>query len=458
MSAIDTNVRPTPGTPRAYHFPSFSSRTLPSGLRVVVAPVRKLPLVTVLALVDAGSLADPAGQEGVAQLTASLLSEGTGTLTGAALTELVEAMGSTLDSGADWDSSVVKLTTLSSRLEDALSLLGRVLTEPTLSEDEFERLRTERIAELLQQRSEPRALADEALARVIYAPGARYSRPDGGTEQSVRALTIAQLRAFYAARYSPHVTTVVLVGDVGVDDGVAMVERVLGGWRGDTPVPYGAPDAALVAPRGVHIVRKADAPQSELRVGLVGPARLTPDYFPLVLCNAILGGLFSSRLNLNLREAHAYTYGAHSGFDWRRGAGPFSMDTAVQSDVTAAAVREIMTEFDRMRSEPVTDSELSLAQSYLDGVFPIRFETTRAIASALASQAIFGLPNDYYDTYRGNIRAVTAAEILRVAQQHLDPSRLQVVAVGDPDAIAEPLSALDLGAVTVTDAADTLAQ
>lgn len=456
MITIDTNQRPTPGAPRAYAFPSFTRHTLPNGLRVVIAPVRKLPLVTVLALVDAGSVADPAGEEGVAQLTASLLTEGTGALSGAALAELVESMGSTLDAGADWDSSVVKLTTLSSRLPEAIGLLARVLTEPALPTDEFQRLRHERIADLLQQRSEPRSLADEAFSQAVYAPGARYAMPDGGTERSVRALTIEQLRTFYAARYSPPATTLVLVGDLTVDDGIALVTRVLGGWSGSTPAPCPAPDSTLVTPRGVHIVRKADAPQSELRVGHVGLPRLTADYFPLVLCNAILGGLFSSRLNLNLREKHAYTYGASSGVDWRRWAGPFSMDAAVQSDVSAAAVSEILTEFDRMRAEPVTESELSLAISYLDGVFPIRFETTRAIASALASQSIYGLTDDYYDTYRANIRAVTAGDILRVAQTHLHPDRLQVVAVGDPEQIREPLAALGIGAVTVTDAEDTL--
>jgi len=370
----------------------------------------------------------------------------------------VELMGSSLDSGADWDSSVVKLTTLSSRLPDAISVLARVLTEPSLPEDEFQRLRTERLADLLQQRSEPRSLADEAFAQVIYAPGARYAKPDGGTEQSVRSLTLEQLRAFHADRYSPVVTTVVLVGDVSVDEGVAMVTRVLGGWTGTRPADSPAPDSTLSSARGVRIVRKVDAPQSELRVGHVGPARLTPDYFPLVLCNAILGGLFSSRLNLNLREEHAYTYGAHSGFDWRRWAGPFSMDAAVQSDVSAKAVREILNEFEKIRSEPVTTSELSLAQSYLDGVFPIRFETTRAIASALASQSIFGLPVDYYDTYRASIRAVTAEQILSAAQTYLDPSRLQVVAVGDSEAISADLEALSVGAVTVTDPVDTLGQ
>jgi zinc protease len=425
-------------------------------LRVVVAPVRKLPLVTVLALVDAGSVADPAGQEGVAQLTASLLTEGTGTLTGAALAEVVELMGSTLDAGADWDSSVVKLTTLSSRLPEALALLARVLTEPALPEDEFLRLRNERLAELLQQRSEPRSLADDAFAQAIYAPTARYAKPDGGSEQSVRALTLEQLRAFYSARYSPRVTTVVLVGDLSVDDGITLVTRALGDWKGVVPTRCGAPDTVRSVPRGVRIVRKADAPQSELRVGHVGVQRLTSDYFPLVLCNAILGGLFSSRLNLNLREEHAYTYGAHSGVDWRRWAGPFSMEAAVQSDVSGKAVREMLNEFDRIRAEPVTPSELSLAISYLDGVFPIRFETTRAIASALASRSIYSLPADYYDTYRANIRAVTADDILRVAKAHLDPARLQVVAVGDPEAIRAPLAELGIGDVTVIDAVDTL--
>ena len=456
MTAVDTNIRPQPGPPRAYAFPSFSRHVLPNGLRVVIAPVRKLPLVTVLALVDAGSVADPAGQEGVAQLTASLLTEGTGTLSGAALADLVESMGSSLDAGADWDASVVKLTTLSSRLHDAIGLLARVLTEPSLPEDEFQRLRHERLAELLQQRSEPRSLADEAFSKAIYAPGARYAMPDGGSEQSVQGLTIEQVRAFYAARYSPAATTVVLAGDLSEDHGLALVQSVLGAWRGGVPPVCAPPDLALNTARGVRIVRKADAPQSELRVGHVGPPRLTADYFPLVLCNAILGGLFSSRLNLNLREEHAYTYGAHSGVDWRRWAGPFSMDAAVQSDVTAAAVSEILKEFDRMRSEPVSESELSLAISYLDGVFPIRFETTRAIASALSSQAIYGLADDYYDSYRAHIRAVTAADILRVAQEYLHPDRLQVVAVGDPEQITAPLAALDIGAITVTDAADTL--
>jgi zinc protease len=167
--------------------------------------------------------------------------------------------------------------------------------------------------------------------------------------------------------------------------------------------------------------------------------------------NAILGGLFSSRINLNLREAHGYTYGAHSGFDWRRWAGPFAAETAVQRDVTADAVREILVEIDRMRESPVTPSELSLATSYLDGVFPIRFETTAAVATALANLVLYGLAGDYYDSYRANVRAVTAPDVLAAARTHLHPDRLQLVVVGDQEGVREPLERMAIGPLTVTD-------
>jgi predicted Zn-dependent peptidase len=203
----------------------------------------------------------------------------------------------------------------------------------------------------------------------------------------------------------------------------------------------------------VHIVGKADAPQSEIRVGHVSLPRLNADYFPLIVMNAILGGLFSSRLNLNLREAHAYTYGAHSGFDWRRAPSPFEISTAVETGVTANAIREIVFELTRIRESEVSDAELSLAVSYLDGVFPIRFETTAAVAGGLANLEIFRLPSDYFDSYRAHVRSVTAADVLRVAREHLDPGRLQIVVVGDPVAVNASLSETGAGPITMYDPA-----
>jgi zinc protease len=322
---------------------------------------------------------------------------------------------------------------------------------PVLPAREIERLKGERLAELLQMRAEPRGLADETLDRVVYAPGARYALPAGGTEQSVGRLTRDAVATFYAKRYHPGAVTVVVVGDVIASEVERLAEATLGRWRGVVQPAAPQPDRSTPHGRRVHIVTKADAPQSELRLGHVGLPRTTPDYFPVLLMNAVLGGLFSSRINLNLRETHGYTYGAHSAFEWRRWAGPFSIDAAVARDVTAAAVREVLTELDRIRAEPVTASELSLATSYLDGVFPIRYETTAAIAAALGNLVVFGLSPDYYDRYRANVRAVTTDAALVAARAHIFPDRLQLIVVGDPGTVRGPLEELDFGPITVYD-------
>jgi zinc protease len=446
-----TPGRPLPGASRPYAFPRFERRTLSNGLGLVVAPLPKLPVVTLLALIDAGAVTDRPGEEGLAQLTARTLSEGAGGRDGAALTEDVERLGTAIDASADWDAALVRLTVLSSRLSEAMAVLGDVLMAPSLPAREVERLKAERLAELLQLRAEPRGLADETLDRVVYAADARYARPAGGTEHSVSSLTPDAVAGCYAARYHPGVVTLIVAGDVETGAVERLAEATLGKWRGVARGQIATPDRAATDGRRVHLVAKPGAPQSELRIGHTGIPRAHPDYFPAVVMNAILGGLFSSRINLNLREAHGYTYGAHSGFDWRRWAGPFAAETAVQQDVTADAVREVLFEIDRMRESPVMPSELSLATSYLDGVFPIRFETTDAVATALANLVLFGLPGDYYDSYRANVRAVTAEHVLAAARTHLHPDRLHLVVVGDPDAVRTPLERMAVGPVTVWD-------
>ncbi len=242
------------------------------------------------------------------------------------------------------------------------------------------------------------------MERFVYAPESRYATPDGGNERSVAGLTRADVVDFYRSRYRPQSVTVVVVGDISIAEAERLVEGVLGKWT----APGGRPGHVRVADRGapggsaVHLVTRADASQSELRLAHVGLPRSTPDYFAVTVMNSILGGLFSSRVNLNLREVHAYTYGAHSTFEWRRGAGPFSVSTAVQSASTDAAAREVLLEIERMRETDVSDGELSLATSYLAGVFPIRYETTSAIATALANLVIYGLRDDFYDSYRAD--------------------------------------------------------
>jgi zinc protease len=434
--------KPSPASPRDYNFPHFDRRTLSNGVQLLVAPVSKLPLITVVAIVEAGASVEPHDQRGVAALTARLLLEGTVKMDGAALAEQFERIGASVEAHADWDVATVSLTALSDRLPDVLALVRDLLQWPAFSEREVQRLKEQRLADLLQQLAEPRALADEQFAHATYDAAARYAEPAEGNAASVRALNRTDVHTFHVARYQPGGTTLIFTGDVTVDTAVALAESLFSDWKGVCPAPAPSGIDAAQPGRLVRVVAKADASQSELRVGHAGLPRTAADYFDVMVMNAVLGGLFSSRINLNLREAHGYTYGAYSAFEWRRGAGPFVVQTAVKSDMTGAAVQEILNEIERIRTAPISEDELTLATSYLNGVFPIRYETTAAIAGALQNLVIHGLPEDYYDVYRSKVRAVTTGSVLRAAQQHLHPEQLRIVVVGDPDIVAAPVAAV----------------
>ncbi len=440
--------RPQPSPPRAYHFPAFRETTLDNGVRVITCPLPKLPLVTIVVVIDNGSATEPRGKEGIARITAKSLIEGTTRLLGSELSDALEKLGTAIHAGADWDSSMLRVTFLSEHLDRVIGLLGDVILEPTFPEREVQRLKDERIADLVQIESEPRALADQRFEEFLYSSDSRYARPAEGSRESVSALAREDVEVFHRASYAAARTTVVVAGDVAPDVITSKLAARLGRCTtaASSAAGAGANSSARMI-RTVRIVEKADAPQSEVRVGHVGVPRSHRDYFSLVVMNAVLGGLFGSRINLNLREVRGYTYGASSYFDWRRDAGPFVISTAVQSEVTAAALKEIFLEVDRMRVEKVSESELSLAKDYLDGVFPIRYETTSAIASALANMTIHNLPRDYYDTYRHNVQRVSAADVLRAAYDHLRPAEMQTLIVGHRALVRDAVAELGIGSV-----------
>ena len=454
MSAATRPARPAPLPPRPYRFPPFERRRLASGLNLVVAPVRKLPLATVCVVAEAGAVADPAGREGIASLTAKLLLEGTKSLSGSDLADKFEKLGAVVETETLWDVSIISVTALSQHLDSALRLLGGVLSAPAFLPREVERLRTERVAELLTQHTEPRGLADDMFASVVFERDSRYSRPIDGTEKSVGAITPEDVRAFFEKRYRAGGLTVVIAGDIAVADAEKMVQSALAPVLSGTPGAATASDAQPSKTRGLFLVPKAGAQQAELRVGHSGTVRNHPDYYAIVIMNAILGGLFSSRINLNLRERHGYTYGASSRFEWRRQRGPFTVSTAVQTEVTGKAATEVLAEIERIRESEVSTDELSLATSYLDGVFPIRFETTASIADALVTLTTFSLPDDFHDEYRERIRAVTTADVLRVAKKHLAPDQLQMLVVGDESLLEKQLEELKFAALTRRDPKD----
>jgi zinc protease len=448
--------RPTAAAPRAWSFPHIETRALEGDLTLLVAPVHTLPLVSVLVVTDAGADNDTPGREGRAALTAQAMLEGTATRDGAALAEAAEQLGTSLDCSADWDGAYASCTSLTDKADRAVALLGEVLATPSFPASELERLRRERLADIAQTHKEPRGLADEHFAASVYQETSRFSAPLGGTRASVSTLDADACRAHCEARWRRGGSTVIVVGDITPDRAAALISRGLAGWRGAAVPRTPVNDARAAGGRRVTVVDRPGATQSELRVGHVAVPRTHPDYFPLVLGNAILGGLFNSRLNMNLRERHGYTYGAGSGFDWRRQAGPFVASAAVETAVTEPAMREMLAELAAIRETPVTADELDLAQRYLDGVFPLRYETTGAIANALAARVTFGLADDWFTRYRERVRAVTAEDIQRAMATHLSPDAWQVVVVGDAATVAPVLEGMALGPVRVVSAeADT---
>ncbi len=451
-----TQERPRPGAVRPYQFPRSERLALPNGLQVIVVPVRRLPVIAVNFVTDAGAMMESPGDEGLAQLTARGLLEGSGERRGDEMMELFERLGASIDSGASWDSAIVKVSGLAPRLDTMLELLGEVVLTPTFPEHEVERLKSERLAELLQLRAEPRQLADEMLAVAVYARDSRYAHPQDGSAESVTALSADSLRRFHAERYRPAGSAIVIAGDVPPEHAFTTAAHVFGAWKAVSPSAVTVVDRPARRARAMHLVKKTNAQQSEMRLGHVAVPRASANFFPVLVMNAVLGGLFSSRINLNLREAHGYTYGASSYFDWRRAAGPFVVSAAVRSDVTGDAAREVLSEIDRIRTEPITENELSLATSYLDGVFPVKYETVGAVANALTAAIVFALPDDYFDRYRANVRAVTVDDVLMSAQSYLHPDQLQLLVVGDPAIIRSPLERMEFGPLISHDRTDIL--
>lgn len=424
--------RPGSGAARPYRFPEVARLRTSSGIRIAVATTRRLPLVTVHVVVDGGAIRESPDQAGVALLTSRGLVEGTLEISADDVAERFELLGSSISPSADWESMQLQCTVLPAHVGEAFALLGQLVRAPAFRGSDMQRLRDERVADLLQRDTEPRELADDEFVFSLYQPGERLGLPIGGESKSISRLTKESTSIWHRAVVRPSQLSIVVVGDVSPAEIESIVGDELGGWA-STSTTLPIPNAGRVrSERHVRVVEIEGAAQSELRIGHIGPPRRHPDYYALTVMNAILGGLFGSRINLNLRESHGYTYGASSGFSWRRDGSVFVLSTAVGTDVTVPAIEEINGELSRIREEAVAPAELSLAVDHLEGVFPLRFETTEALATALTLQGVYELPELYFDEYRSRIRAVTAEDVLRVAQQHLVPDHLHSVIVGNP--------------------------
>lgn len=450
---LDRTEAPAPGRLRPFHFPAIERFELPNGVPVLFARSGGFGVVSMMVIMEAGGVHEGGDRAGLASLTTALLESGSGERSAVQIADEVERLGLQLDTAASWDAAHVDLTGLATRMLAGAEIVGDLIRRPSFPLPEVERLRDETLAGIVQRRAEPRGLANEMAARYIFSSDSPFARPLGGTTETVTGLTRADVEAYHAARFSPHGATVVIAGDLDAGQALELAEAGLADWTGPAPEPAVAEAGPRFRATEIVIVDRPGSVQSEIRVGHVGVPRDTGDYFSIIVLNAILGGAFSSRLNMNLRERHGFTYGISSSFVMRRQPGPFLVSTAVQTEVTAAALTEIFSEIRGMREAPVKDRELEDARNYLAGTFPLRLQTTEGIASRLAELAIYHLPLDYFDVYRERIGDVTPGGVLEAARAHLRPEAAAVVIVGDAKAIRSDVEALELGAVRVVDSA-----
>lgn len=449
MSKLNRERAPAAGTVRPFHFPAIHREPLENGLTVVSARHRDLPLVTAQVMVDAGAAGEPRGLAGLASLTAATLETGAGDRTGEALAWEFERLGVELHTSTTWDALLLRATAPTERIEPTLALLAQVARAPSFPENEVQRLRGEQAADILQRRKEPRALANDMVGRFLYAPGVPYAHPLSGSLETVNSLDRPAIVEYHRRRFGPSASTVFLVGDVDQPDAQRLVQAHFGDWVGDAVAAVDFAITPATDTREVHIVDRPGAVQSEIRLAQSGVDRHHADYFALEVMNSLLGGAFTSRLNLNLRERQGFTYGIRSQFVYRRRPGPFLIQTAVATDVTAPAVGEILNEVDGLQRDGATPDEVAAARDYLGGILPLELQTTEQLANRLKDLTIFSLPDDYFQHYRAGIMAVTPPDVIRVARQHLQPDRMVVIVVGDAAAIRNDLEAMDIGAVQV---------
>ena len=445
----DRSKPPALGPTPQLKLPPIQKRALSNGLSVWIVEAHKVPLVQVNLLVQAGSGDDPAGKFGLSSLTAAMLDEGAGTKTALQIADEIEFLGADLSTTSSFDASAVRLNVPVTRLAAALPIMADVAVRPTFPQAELDRLRQERLTALLQARDDAAQVAPLAFARTVFGSTHRYGTAAMGTPATLKAFTITDLRSFHATHYQPSNATLVVVGDVRVDTVLPLLEKHFGGWKAaaGTPRTVVAPAPQLTQPQ-VVIVDMPGAPQSQVRIGWVGVARSTADYFTLQVLNTILGGSFTSRLNQNLREKNQFSYGASSRFDMRLSAGPFFAGAGVQTDKTADALREFFNELNAI-GKPVGAEELAKAKNYVALGFPSEFETSGDLASHIEEMIVYKLPDTYFERYVASIQAVTAEDVQRAAARYIQPGHFAIVVAGDRKAIEAGIRDLKLGTVRV---------
>ena len=421
--------------------------TLANGLTLILSERKTVPLVATSLVFRTGSDANPLDKPGLANFVAAMLDEGTATKNALQIADEVAVLGGSLGTSSSMDASTITARSLAKNFPALLNVVADVVLNPSFPAAEVDRQRAQRLAQLVQQREDPGSVAAVTMAMALYGPKHPYGYPEIGTEASVKAMTVGDMQAFWKQNFVPNNAALIVAGDITMPELRALADKAFGGWQRGTPA-----QPQLSVPQTTDakvIVVNKPGPQTQVRVGAIGAPRSSADFRPLQLMNVTLGGSFSSRVNMNLREKNGYTYGASSQFTFRKAAGPFQVASGVRTEVTGPAVGEMINELRGIIANPVTADELRRAKDSMSNSLPGAFETNGNAIGNFANVFTYSLPLDYYSRYAEQVAAVTAVQTADVARRYVDPSRMVVVAVGDLEKIEPELKKLGLGVTEV---------
>ncbi len=430
--------QPAPKADPKFTLPNIEKTELSNGLEVWLVKQSELPIVSMNMVFKTGSTNDPQNLSGLSDFTAGLLDEGTKKRSAEEIANEVQSIGAQLFAGGNDDASTVRMATLTKNFDKALDIYADVILNAEFPEKEVDTYRKRVIVGLLQRRDNPNAIANLVYNKILYG----VEHPYGVTlsEKSAKAINREELIKFRDNFYRPNNAVLIVVGDADLKTLKPKLESSFKDWKVGGVSQVSLPDAPTQEKALIYVVDKPGAAQSVINIGQIGVSRESPDYFPLQIMNSLLGGQFTSRINMNLREDKGYTYGARSGFAFRRGAGPFTASAPVQTAVTAESVIEFLKEINGVRGEiPVTQAELDYNKQSLIRRFPSGFETVDQIASQLGNVVTYDLPDTYFNDYITRINSVTLDDINRVANKYLTPDKMAILIVGDRKEIESKL-------------------
>jgi zinc protease len=454
QSPLDRTAEPAPTAPKALRVPTWTHATLANGAELVVTPKRDLPLVAFsINFVGGTSQFEPAGKTGLAALTTAMMREGTTSRTGDQLSDALELLGvGGIGLGIGSESGSIGFTTTKAKLAPTLDVLVDMMLHPAFPPEALERLRGQTLVGLTQAKDQPVVIANNVFSRVLYGPDHPYGRVQ--TEETVRSITREDVVAFHRAYFQPGHAIISVTGDVDANAVKSVVEKALATWpAGGARPTFVYPQPPAKAPTTIYLVDKPKAAQSVFAIGLVGPPRDTPDYYPLQVMNTILGGIFQSRLQHNIREEKGYSYGVNSRFAYGKGPGPFRGGGSMTTAKTDSALIEFMKELRGVQgARPFTDDELAQGKAALAQSLPSDFASVNVTSNAVAALYLQNLPQDYYQTFAAKVNAVTKDDLVRVAKKYIDLDHLDIIIVGDRAVIEDPLRKTGIAPVVILDA------